>query len=264
MGIGINLCILEKLDGSSVRRQSPFTVTDFFLGIENVTRDSTYIRPKLSKNIDEVCYPVLYEKSLKCDFEILTDELCRQVDGILAEMPEAFPGVVAELEVSQREASCGGSHSSLAICPGQLLNSCMRILLIGALLSLFVGVVQGQEAGLPPKYDISPYIAKLPAQSDFFGTWLRSDGTYSVEVEAGESVGTVVARYFNPNPINVETAVFDEIEGQPRLEFVLRDEGYPGSAYRLIFLAERRVLVGTYMRPGGEPSEVFFVRKDAQ
>ncbi|CAA6677429.1 MULTISPECIES: hypothetical protein [unclassified Lentimonas] len=139
----------------------------------------------------------------------------------------------------------------------------MRILLIGALLSLFVGAMQGQEA-LQPKYDISPSIAKLPEQSDFFGSWLRSDGTYSVEVEAGESAGTVVARYFNPKSINVETAAFDEVEGQPRLEFVLRDEGYPGSAYRLIFLPERRVLVGTYMRPGGEPAEVYFVRKDEQ
>ena len=78
----------------------------------------------------------------------------------------------------------------------------MRILLIGALLSLFVGAVQGQES-LQPKYDISPSIAKLPEQSNFFGTWLRSDGTYSIEVDAGESAGAVVARHFNPNPINV-------------------------------------------------------------
>ena len=74
----------------------------------------------------------------------------------------------------------------------------------------------------------------------------------------------MVARYFNPDPIKVETSAFDEVEGQPRLEFVLRDEGYPGSAYRLIYLAERRVLVGTYMRPSGEPAEVFFVREEEQ
>jgi hypothetical protein len=140
----------------------------------------------------------------------------------------------------------------------------MRIFLIGALLCVLIGAVQGQDTSLQPKYDISPYIAKLPAQSDFVGTWLRSDGTYRVEIEAGEGEGTVVARYFNPEPINVESAVFDEVEGQPRLEFVLRDEGYPGSAYRLIFLAERRLLVGTYARPGGEPAEVFFVNKDEQ
>ena len=59
------------------------------------------MRPKLSKDVDEVCYPFMSEKSLKCDFEILTDELCRQVGGILAEMPEDFPEVVAELEALQ-------------------------------------------------------------------------------------------------------------------------------------------------------------------
>lgn len=139
----------------------------------------------------------------------------------------------------------------------------MRIFLIGALFSVLVGAVQAQE-GLQPKYDISPSIAKLPEQADFFGTWLRSDGTYKVEIEAGKAAGTVVTRYFNPDSINVESSHFDVIEGQPRLEFVLRDEGYPGSAYRLIYLAERRVLVGTYARPDAEPSQVFFVREDEQ
>ena len=139
----------------------------------------------------------------------------------------------------------------------------MRIFLIGALLSVLVGAMQAQE-GLQPKYDISPSIAKLPEQSDFFGTWLRSDGTYKIEIEAGKPAGTVVARYFNPDPIKVETSAFDEVEGQPRLEFVLRDEGYPGSAYRLIYLAERRVLVGTYARPDAEPSQVYFVREEEQ
>jgi hypothetical protein len=139
----------------------------------------------------------------------------------------------------------------------------MRIFLIGALLSVLVGAMQAQE-GLQPKYDISASIAKLPEQTDFFGTWLRSDGTYKIEIEAGKPAGTVVARYFNPDSINVETSIFDEVEGQPRLEFVLRDEGYPGSAYRLIYLAERRVLVGTYARPDAEPSQVYFVREEEQ
>lgn len=51
-----------------------------------------------SKNIDELCYPFIYEHSLKCDYEILTDDLCRQVGGILAEMPEEFADIATELE----------------------------------------------------------------------------------------------------------------------------------------------------------------------
>lgn len=58
-------------------------------------------KPKLSKNIDEVCYPFIYEHSLKCDYEILTDELCRQVGGILAELPADFGELVQELEILQ-------------------------------------------------------------------------------------------------------------------------------------------------------------------
>jgi cob(I)alamin adenosyltransferase len=58
-------------------------------------------KPKLSKNIDEVCYPYIYEHSLKCDYEILTDELCRQVGGILAEMPATFTDIIDELETLQ-------------------------------------------------------------------------------------------------------------------------------------------------------------------
>ena len=54
------------------------------------------------------------------------------------------------------------------------------------------------------------------------------------------------------------------MEAQPRLEFALRDQAYFASAYRLIYLAERRVLVGTYLRPGGEPAEVFFVNQSEQ
>ncbi|HAV12346.1 MAG TPA: ATP--cob(I)alamin adenosyltransferase [Opitutae bacterium] len=58
-------------------------------------------KPKLSKNIDEVCYPFIYEASLRCDYEILTDELCRQVGGILAAMPTEFSGLIEELEALQ-------------------------------------------------------------------------------------------------------------------------------------------------------------------
>ena len=151
--------------------------------------------------------------------------------------------------------------SSLAISRPRGMTTGMRITLFVALFSLLAGTAFAQE-GLQPKYDIPSTIAKLAQQSDFFGTWLRADGTYRVEIAAGAEAGSVVARYFNPAPIHVESAAFDEVEGQPRLEFVLRDEGYPGSAYRLIFLAERRVLVGTYARPDADPSQVYFVKQE--
>ena len=60
-----------------------------------------YMRTKLSKNRGEVCYPLMYEKSLKCDFEILADDLCRQVGAILAVMPPEFPVLITQLEQLQ-------------------------------------------------------------------------------------------------------------------------------------------------------------------
>ena len=37
------------------------------------------MKPKPSMKKGECCYPFILEKSLKCDFEILTDKLCRLV-----------------------------------------------------------------------------------------------------------------------------------------------------------------------------------------
>jgi cob(I)alamin adenosyltransferase len=59
------------------------------------------MKPKLSKNIDEVCYPYIYEASLKCDYEIHTDSMCRQLGGILSLIPEDLPELRAELEQLQ-------------------------------------------------------------------------------------------------------------------------------------------------------------------
>lgn len=54
--------------------------------------------PKFSRNIDEMCYPFMYEASLKCDYEILTDDLCRQIGGILSEISEELEWLRPELE----------------------------------------------------------------------------------------------------------------------------------------------------------------------
>jgi hypothetical protein len=241
-GMGISRCLAKKLHDPGLRRQSLFGVARLFSGSGNWAGEEcgrlAHIYPLLLQG--KATRPsLLYSR--------VDDEPLYHLNGSI---------------LGTWAASCF-TNSHLAIRPSLGMTIGMRIFLIGVLLSLSFGALQAQQ-GLQPKYDISPSIAKLPEQSDFFGTWLRSDGTYRVEIEAGKQAGIVVARYFNPEPINVETSTFDEIEGQPRLEFVLRDEGYPGSAYRLIYLAERRVLVGTYARPDAEPSQVFFVREEEQ
>jgi len=123
------------------------------------------------------------------------------------------------------------------------------------------GPCVGQE-GLMPPYEIAPTIAKLPEVSDFEGKWLRSDGTYELNVE--NVTGELTVQYHNPRPINVESASFDAATGEPILTVVLRDEGYPGSTYNLVYMAERGILYGNYSRPGSEPSVVYFVRDSAK
>lgn len=42
------------------------------------------LKPK--STIDEICYPFIYEDSILCDYEILTDELTRMVGWVIAEL----------------------------------------------------------------------------------------------------------------------------------------------------------------------------------
>jgi hypothetical protein len=140
----------------------------------------------------------------------------------------------------------------------------MPLIRIFSLCLLVVAPCFAQEYA-EPKYDIPSAIAKLPERSDFYGNWLRADGVYRLKVEpVADDAEGVVAKYFNPNPINVESAAFDAEANEPSLTVVLRDEGYPGSTYRLVYIAEAQVLAGTYARPGSEPSEVYFIKQEAE
>ncbi len=57
------------------------------------------LKPSLKEG--ESCYPFIFEKSLKCDYEILTDELCRIVGGILEFTEVELPELHSELEELQ-------------------------------------------------------------------------------------------------------------------------------------------------------------------
>ena len=83
---------------------------------------------KKSKNIDELCYPFIYEHSFLCDYEIHTDAMCRQIGGLIAAMPPDCEDLRAELEHIQPmvyhlngsiRGKCAVSEQDL----GWLLNS---------------------------------------------------------------------------------------------------------------------------------------------
>ncbi len=41
---------------------------------------------KYSGDIRELCYPFIYEDSPLCDYEIITDELCATLGGVISEL----------------------------------------------------------------------------------------------------------------------------------------------------------------------------------
>lgn len=56
---------------------------------------------KPGKDLDELCYPYIYEPSWLCDYEVLTDELCALVGTILAALPADYVDLNADLEQLQ-------------------------------------------------------------------------------------------------------------------------------------------------------------------
>ena len=54
---------------------------------------------KKPNNKKEICYPFIYESALTCDYEVHTDELCSLLGMVLAQLPEGFDDVVADLEI---------------------------------------------------------------------------------------------------------------------------------------------------------------------
>jgi hypothetical protein len=94
------------------------------------------------------------------------------------------------------------------------------------------------------------------------GKWLRSDGTYTIEIFSVTKDGRMDAGYFNPNPINVGSSGWDLRDGVILMEIVLKDANYPGSKYNLIYDRNSGCLAGNYFQAvQGINYDVIFVRK---
>ena len=93
------------------------------------------------------------------------------------------------------------------------------------------------------------------------GEWLRTDAGYLIKINKVNDDGTLEAQYFNPNPINVGKANWEESHGNLELTVELRDVNYPGSTYTLSYLPDRDILAGDYYQAvQGSTFYVEFVR----
>ena len=78
------------------------------------------------------------------------------------------------------------------------------------------------------------------------GDWVRTDASYLVKIIKVNENRTLEAQYFNPNPINVGKATWEENYGNLKIIIELRDKNYPGSTYTLNYLPDRDMLAGDY------------------
>ncbi len=87
----------------------------------------------------------------------------------------------------------------------------------------------------------------MPAEK-FVGRWQRTDGGYVLEIKSLTPDGKLEAGYFNPNPINVGRAAWQNDGGRLMVMVELSDVNYPGSLYSLEYKAQGDMMVGTYFQ----------------
>jgi len=108
--------------------------------------------------------------------------------------------------------------------------------------------------------------ANTPAKADqdlLVGRWTRTDseGAYVIEIKSAGADGKLVASYFNPNPIKVGRAEWQNKNGKLVVVVELRDVNYPGSTYTLNFLSAENSMIGNYYQAvEGTNFDVAFVR----
>ena len=111
------------------------------------------------------------------------------------------------------------------------------------------------------KGDLSTVEKATPDFGALKGRWLRPDGGYILSVKYVDPGGKMDAAYYNPRPINVSKAQATR-EGETLKVFIeLRDAGYPGSTYTLIYDPKTDRLGGVYYQAAmGQRFDVIFVR----
>ena len=93
------------------------------------------------------------------------------------------------------------------------------------------------------------------------GRWLRPDGGYVLEIQNIKPDGDMEAAYFNPRPIHVAIAKMSQSGSATKVFVELRDTGYPGSAYNLVYDPGSDQLKGIYSQAAlHQDFDVYFVR----
>jgi hypothetical protein len=171
--------------------------------------------------------------------------------------------------MSKKYRQKGGRGKSQAQAAGRRIYVHMAILVI-LTVGIFAGMAllishsrqTGAQSSSPP--GTKEPVAAPGAKGGFDrlkGRWRRPDGGYILEIAEINDVGEMVARYFNPRPINVSRAEASQ-EGTTIKVFIeLRDMNYPGSTYSLTYDPVSDQLTGVYFQAALQQSfDVVFIR----
>ena len=119
----------------------------------------------------------------------------------------------------------------------------------------------GKKQAVPEVPKTQGSIEKQPDKSKLTGKWVRSDGSYTIEIISVSDAGKADAAYYNPNPVNVEKAEWKVDANRLFFRIILRDVNYPGSNYTLEYVPERDMLTGNYFQAvEGTNYDVIFTR----
>lgn len=91
-----------------------------------------------------------------------------------------------------------------------------------------------------------PTNKKTADKNTLIGDWVRTDAGYTIKIISVNDDGTMIAQYFNPNPINVGKANWEASYGNLKIVVEMRDVNYPGSTYTLNYLPDRDMVAGEY------------------
>lgn len=133
----------------------------------------------------------------------------------------------------------------------------------------FFGKSTGAGRSEDPVAAIQPTASQAAPQEaahgfqPLIGRWRRPDGGYVIDIRSVDADGKIDAGYFNPRPINVARAEASRDVDGLKVFIELRDVGYPGATYSLIYNPSQNVLEGLYYQPtAGQTFEVVFVPLD--
>ena len=145
-------------------------------------------------------------------------------------------------------------------CKAAFFRSCLVVAFALCVLFPAMLVAQGTATGAE-KGDSTTVEKSKPDFGTLKGRWVRADGGYILSVKDVDPGGKMDAAYYNPRPINVSKAQATREGASLKVFIELRDTGYPGSTYTLIYDPKTDRLGGVYYQAAvGQRFDVFFVR----